>query len=410
MCSHNGEESDGRIMLKEIYINNFKALMNFRIELDKLTVVAGDNASGKSSIIQAIAFLKASCSQGGIPVYLSERGVNIEDLVSHLSARISRIMTFRCRFMFDDEIVRWEITFLTERTTDSIALRTEHVFLENDQNGEKKDLLVVDSQTARFYNEQRNSWDEMGLGKYAGSRLANLDPKTAAVQYPHLLKIYNFFRHTEPLDLLTPTEMRRSARGSKRTLGRSGEKLPALLNNLTPDEKKDLQNHLKKVLPHLESVDSVISKGGPGWAHLETKEKYSGQAVHVNASGISDGTLRIIALFALKYIDSDEGLTLLDEVEDGINNQNLEMFCKFIEDYVGQSDRQFLITTHSTVLLDYVPSDAIRWVYRNEDGETGCARFSSSEEIRSQLKFLYPGEIILNTDNDSLTAMLKDGD
>lgn len=31
-------------MLKEIYINNFKALMNFRIELDKLTVVAGDNA------------------------------------------------------------------------------------------------------------------------------------------------------------------------------------------------------------------------------------------------------------------------------------------------------------------------------------------------------------------------------
>ncbi len=41
-------------MIKSIYIDNFKALNDFSINRKPLTILIGGNASGKSSILQAI--------------------------------------------------------------------------------------------------------------------------------------------------------------------------------------------------------------------------------------------------------------------------------------------------------------------------------------------------------------------
>ena len=45
-------------LIKTIRVNNFKALKDVRLELSKLNLLIGPNASGKSSILQALAFLK----------------------------------------------------------------------------------------------------------------------------------------------------------------------------------------------------------------------------------------------------------------------------------------------------------------------------------------------------------------
>ena len=39
-------------MIKKIFIDNFKSLNDFTIELKPLTVIVGNNAMGKSSILQ----------------------------------------------------------------------------------------------------------------------------------------------------------------------------------------------------------------------------------------------------------------------------------------------------------------------------------------------------------------------
>ena len=48
-------------MIKKIFIDNFKSLNDFTIELKPLTVIVGNNAMGKSSILQAVSFL-ANCT------------------------------------------------------------------------------------------------------------------------------------------------------------------------------------------------------------------------------------------------------------------------------------------------------------------------------------------------------------
>ena len=43
-------------MFKKLEIDNFKSLVNFSMEFTPMTVIIGNNATGKSSILQAIDF------------------------------------------------------------------------------------------------------------------------------------------------------------------------------------------------------------------------------------------------------------------------------------------------------------------------------------------------------------------
>jgi AAA15 family ATPase/GTPase len=44
-------------MIREFYIDNFKSLVDFHVQLDKFTCLIGLNGSGKSTILQAIDFI-----------------------------------------------------------------------------------------------------------------------------------------------------------------------------------------------------------------------------------------------------------------------------------------------------------------------------------------------------------------
>lgn len=49
-------------MITYIYIDGFKAFRDFEIYLTPVTVVAGTNASGKSNLFDALAFLSSLAS------------------------------------------------------------------------------------------------------------------------------------------------------------------------------------------------------------------------------------------------------------------------------------------------------------------------------------------------------------
>ena len=153
-------------------------------------------------------------------------------------------------------------------------------------------------------------------------------------------------------------------------------------------------------MPNLTRVDYIM--GRAGWTHLETMEDYGTRRLKVPTSGISDGTLRLMALFSLSFLQKQNGMTLLDEVEDGINSANVESFLKFLKQYIEDNRQQVLLTTHSTVVLDYVEPECIRYLYRDENGFTRCKEFLELEDVKSQLNFLYPGEILLNTSPEDL--------
>lgn len=376
-------------MIESISINNFKSYLEFSVDLSPITIIAGDNGSGKSSFLQALAFLKAACTTS-VYSFLDARNLEVNDIVSNVATRLTKIIRFSVRFAFDDQSkLQWDITFLTERSKNRIWLRSEEV--TDIEAGST--YLAYDSTGGRRLNEGTGTFEPLPAGTYDSSMTKIIDEKQKN-NFPHLFAIRNFFENTEVLDLLNPRQMRRSSRVSNRTLGEYGEKLPSLIYLLSKDEKEDIKRNLQNLLPNLSDVDSSV--GRAGWTRLATKEDYRGleHPITVPAGDISDGTLRLIALFSIQSLNHSGGALLLDEVEDGINARNLEAVLEFFKSYQKQKNQQIIITTHSSILLDYADPEMILCFLRDEDGRTDCFHMTDSALLREKLEFLYPGEAI----------------
>ena len=50
-------------MFRKLKVDNFKSLVDFSVEFTPMSVIIGNNATGKSSVLQAIDFLCGSVKQ-----------------------------------------------------------------------------------------------------------------------------------------------------------------------------------------------------------------------------------------------------------------------------------------------------------------------------------------------------------
>ena len=80
-------------MITRLKTVNFKALHNTDINFCDFTVLIGNNASGKSSVIQAIDFLITSC-KAEFSAFLEQRDLEAHDTLSLLSKNISNNISF----------------------------------------------------------------------------------------------------------------------------------------------------------------------------------------------------------------------------------------------------------------------------------------------------------------------------
>ena len=396
-------------MLKKLSIDNFKAFNDFEIYFNPVTFVIGANAAGKSGLLTAIVFLKY-CSTDTVNAYMDYHKLAVSDLCSKLAN--SQRITFSAIFDFDGKEVSWEICFLANKTENSIRLFSEEVASDGvkllrffpryyrDRHGKKR----VISKSFRV-NEKDKSEEEIRRGLYRFSLVSLIGSEDAEI-YPTLFSIKKFFEATTPFDLLSPKDMRDSSRARTDTIGRYGEMLAAFVKSISSDEKRDLVKTVQSVFPRVSDIKAVV-RGRPGWAYIEVEETYENGKISVSSRNVSDGVIRIIAFFAMKYHKSSGGVSLLDEIENGINSEIMEPVLRALQNNCEKSKQQFIASTHNTVLLDFIDSDNIRYLARDEFGHTIAYNPFEREELREKLEYMYPGEVLLNTPNEQLSSLAK---
>ena len=118
-----------------------------------------------------------------------------------------------------------------------------------------------------------------------------------------------------------------------------------------------------------------------------------------------------------RFLDNSGGAILLDELEDGINNEHLEQLIYTLKEIQLTKGIQILATTHSTVLLDYVLDDpgvsqneSVVFMFNDGTGKTLARNIFNVKAIREQLDYMYPGEIVLNTSNSEMRSLLEKED
>ena len=125
-------------------------------------------------------------------------------------------------------------------------------------------------------------------------------------------------------------------------------------------------------------------------------EQFGAQKLETEALHLNDGLLRILAV--LTQAESDRSLLLLDELENGINQEVVETLV----DTLLKSPQQLLVTTHSPLLLNYLPDDvarsAVQLLYKTPAGETRIRPFFAIPRIAAKLEAMGPGDAFVDTD------------
>ncbi|PQA81931.1 chromosome segregation protein SMC [Limnohabitans sp. TS-CS-82] len=367
-------------MIESVRIVNFKSLAAVTIPLGHFTCLVGMNGAGKSTVLQALDFV-SQLMRGDVQGWLDRRGWTASDLRCKLRTEFNSTFTVTFKTSAGASLVwigafnradlrctKEAVVLIQPEKTDLKVLRS---------NGQIYSLGVRESQSIAF--------------EYQGSILSAL--KDSELQ-PELLEFRDALRNVRSLELLSPDKLRKSARASEHDIGSGGEKLSAYLDTIKGERKTKLVMLLQKFYPAL--VDYKITSQRSGWKKLSVFEQFGNQKLETDALHLNDGLLRILAV--LTQADADRSLLLLDELENGINQEIVETLV----DTLLESPQQLLVTTHSPLLLNYLPDavarTAVQFLYKTPQGETRIKPFFDIPRMSAKLEAMGPGDAFVDTD------------
>jgi predicted ATPase len=374
-------------MIRELYINNFKSLLNFRVELAKFVCFIGTNGAGKSTLLQAIDFI-TQIFKGDLKTWLQAREWQSQDLLSYLKSPNN--MIFEVKLQLESTRYAWYGEFNLNRLT----CTKEKII--NETSGDI--LFEVINRSYRIGNQARKSIEF----KYQGSALSALFEDTLTQE---LLQIRSFLIAVKSFELLSPQLMRKPSRQSDNELGLGGNKLSAFLHGISNAKRDELNRFIKGTFSTtFESIETITTLSDHKRLFIEEKLA-NNRDMKTEASHISDGLLRIMAI--LSQTMTAHTMLLFDEIENGINPEWVEALV----DLLVQSPKQIIVTTHSPMVLNYLADEqakkSVIFIYKNKAGISQQCRFFSIAGVEKKLDILGPGEAMVDVNLSELAEELN---
>jgi predicted ATPase len=81
--------------------------------------------------------------------------------------------------------------------------------------------------------------------------------------------------------------------------------------------------------------------------------------VAVPARLVSEGTLRLLGLLAVTSSTEPSTLIAFEEPENGVHPRRIGLIADFLKSQSSSGGRQFIVTTHSPILPDLLPDEAL---------------------------------------------------
>jgi predicted ATPase len=364
--------------VESVYVDNFKSLVDFDLDLAEFTCLVGFNGAGKSTILQVFDFI-ASLFQGTTDRWLKARNWKNADLTFKPGRRQS--ITLSLVFRIGDERYSWWARFNRSKMTCSLE------FISRISGSVPEKLFEATEKSYKLFDRDPRSVDF----NYVGTVFSQIKPEVLGSE---LTAIKNFVNGFRSLDLLAPNLIRERSRvGPLPDIGLGGEKLSAFLHGLSATERHLIVTDLRRYYPQLLAIHTSSVAGG--WIKIEIEESIrNGETFKTEAKHVNDGFMRLLAISAQRF--SSSSFLLYDEIENGVNAEVTQLLVDALVD----SPKQNLVTTHSPVVLNFLKDElarkAVVFVYKRDDGVTRAIRLFDVPSASAKLDFLSPGEVMVD--------------
>lgn len=380
-------------MIRRVHISGYKSLREVEVRLQPLSVLFGPNAAGKSNFLDALQLLSRIVTSRILaeafePPY---RGTPLESFSFGRRGLAGHIEEDRLTFAIEIDVA------LSDRTVDRVEKQIADMRsgngIESRRGGTIKERLlryrlqveivprsgilrVADEYLAALRDDGEKKASRSAFIERQGQRLhlrlegqahptyheIGLDHALVSrplypPHYPHIaafrqeLSDWAFF-------YFEPRERMRAVNPVKevRHIGLMGEELAAFLNTLRavdPRQFGAVEKSLRTLVPQVERID--VQPNALGEVELRLQE----DGVLVPARLVSEGTLRILGLLAVASASEPSTLIAFEEPENGIHPRRIRLLAEFLKTRTRMGGTQFIVTTHSPLLADLLPPEAL---------------------------------------------------
>lgn len=426
-------------MIQRVHITGYKSLRDLDVRLEPLSVLLGPNAAGKSNFLDVLQLLSRMVSARTLkeafePPY---RGTPLESFSFGPDGIAGHLKHDRLEFSIEVDVAlskrtidrverqidemrgggaaesrgpRVRETLLRYRLSVEIMPRSGILRVADERLQALREDGEPKASRKAFVEKQRNrlhlrlegqahpTYHEVGLDHTIVSR--PLYPP----HYPHITAFrqevadWAFF-YFEPRERMRATNPVKEVRH----IGLMGEELAAFLNTLRSTDERQfraIERALHTLVPQIEHIDAQPNALG------EVELRVSEAGVPVPARLVSEGTLRMLGLLAVASSKEPSTLIAFEEPENGVHPRRVQLLADFLTSRTqGENQTQFIVTTHSSLLVDLLSPEAL-YACRREDDRTVIEPFRHSGPlykkvaIEAALDDAVPSERILRGDLD----------
>jgi AAA15 family ATPase/GTPase len=371
--------------LSEYYIHKVKEDVN----LLKIAIIYGSNASGKSNLLDALNFFRWFTLHK--PSGRDQKIDVVPFLLDNTSKKSKTKMSLSFYIGTEEYILNYEFdtnriysenlivytsvqpTLLYKRQYDEA---TDSSFVEF---GNRLDLSSEDKKTIIGNTlNNRTVIAAFSMSNVAKSRLNDvydyftvnfaqeLTPRLSMIEY---VKENLEKDHTGNLKKFIDKLLKAS------DFNISDIKLRKLEQPITPEISKIIQSN-----PIPEDVkNEMLKKGSISYEDISFVHKIGDKTFELPEDYESDGTIRYMGLAVmLNFLLNENHVVIVDEIESSLH---YELLSYFIKTFLANSQKasQLIMTTHNLNLLDedYIRQDTIWFTDKDESGQTKLKRLSS---------------------------------
>lgn len=368
-------------MLKKFTVHGFKSIERQVIDLGALNVLIGANGSGKSNLLAAFSFLKASALGGlGLRV-INDGGAN--RLLHHGSK-----VTKACFFALESDGFRYEQTLIPV-TADSLAIAKEGVSILGSSMELSEGSGSLEHLEDTLKDEEK-AWlqEQVKLGDMteedADERLSEFPSPT--------MQIEGWRRyHLHDVSATAPVKATCEV-ADNRYLREDMSNLAAFLYWLKKgqtDEYRRVVETIRLAAPYFD--DFVLEPSRLNKKRIRLEWKQRGTDAYFDADSFSDGTLRFVCLTTLLSQPrfGMPTLMLIDEPELGLHPLAIRLLAEMLD--AASKHTQILVATQSVTLLDQFPIEEI--IVAENVGNASQFRRLKPEDYAAWLENFSVGEL-----------------
>lgn len=398
--------------ITEVWARNFRSIANTSVELDRLTVLVGPNAAGKSNVLDILRFIKdalrfdleAAISLRHGPEAIQHR--TVEDQTSDVELGLSaREGSGKVRYSLKYSFV------LVVDNDGGFHVGQEYVRVRPRGLGKPFEIRIEEGRLIQF-EWQSSASDGPRLVQHADrhdfstSDLWLLDtprtwwmrdqkPQPEWDEVRHCLRHFHHrmretrFYHVFPNTLREP----RRVEGAYPLAEDAGNLASVLrvMKRRDPFMMSGFGNSLSLLIPGVIDLD-VDSVGG--YLVVRLKHQSGRDGTWIDLSQESDGTIRLLGLLVALFQPGRLSLMGIEEPELTVHPGAMALLANLLNE--ASQRYQVIVTTHSPDLIDYLTDHRITEnlrIVELVDGVTVVRGVADSQREAVQRHLFSPGEL-----------------